>query len=154
MEKSLKFPQGFTLIELTIVVSIISILAAIAIPNFQKFTAKSKQSEAKTMLSLIASLEYDYKLRHGTFLACPLNPPEGQTSWNSSLSAWKELGFEPRGLRYYSYEVTLTLDSFSILAKGNIDSDPAEDLWTLTGKDLTIKNDWNDVSEDIPRTKK
>ena len=45
--------RGFTLIELMIVVAIIGILAAIAIPNFIKFQAKSKQSEAKTNLKAI-----------------------------------------------------------------------------------------------------
>jgi type IV pilus assembly protein PilA len=49
----MKGQKGFTLIELMIVVAIIGILAAIAIPNFLRYQAKSRQSEAKTNLSAI-----------------------------------------------------------------------------------------------------
>jgi len=53
MLKELKKNKGFTLIELMIVVAIVGILAAIAIPNFLNYQAKSQQAEAKANLGAI-----------------------------------------------------------------------------------------------------
>ena len=55
-----RFGQGFTLIELMIVVAIIGILAAIAIPNFIKFQCRSKQSEAKSQLKSMYVAQESY----------------------------------------------------------------------------------------------
>src|ERR671925_986620 len=67
---TLRGHQGFTLIELMIVVAIIGILAAIAIPNFLRYQAKSRQAEARTNLGGIFVAETSYfgeQSRYGNF---------------------------------------------------------------------------------------
>ena len=51
---------GFTLIELMIVVAIIAILAAIAIPNYLNYRYKARTSEAKSNIGAINTLEEAY----------------------------------------------------------------------------------------------
>ncbi len=56
----LRSKKGFTLIELMIVVAIIGILAAIAIPNFMRFQARSRTTEARTNLGAIYTAQVSY----------------------------------------------------------------------------------------------
>ena len=68
--KAFKGQKGFTLIELMIVVAIIGILAAIAIPNFLRYQATSRQSEARTNLGGIFVAETSFfgeRSRYGSF---------------------------------------------------------------------------------------
>jgi type IV pilus assembly protein PilA len=68
MCKAFRKQEGFTLIELMIVVAIIGILAAIAIPNFLQYQMKSRQSEAKTNLMAIKTSEVSWQGERGCFL--------------------------------------------------------------------------------------
>jgi type IV pilus assembly protein PilA len=87
--KALRSSKGFTLIELMIVVAIIGILAAIAIPNFLQYQLKSRQSEAKTNLGAIRTTEISFNGEHGCYLAVPLWPTTAAVAGTKSAAlAW------------------------------------------------------------------
>ena len=61
--------KGFTLIELMIVVAVIGVLAAIAIPNFLNYQCKAKQSEAKSSLGALRTGQEAYFAEYDTYSA-------------------------------------------------------------------------------------
>jgi type IV pilus assembly protein PilA len=76
----LKNRKGFTLIELLIVVVIIGILAAIAIPKFANTKDKAKLASVKTDLRNLVSAQESYFSTHGTYSAA------ADAALNASLS--------------------------------------------------------------------
>lgn len=82
--RTLKSQSGFSLIELMIVVAIIGILATIAIPNFTRFQARAKQSEAKGNLAGIYSAEKAF-----------------YAEWNTYYGLLPDIGFVPEGRLNY-----------------------------------------------------
>ena len=63
--------QGFTLIELMMVVAVISILAAIAYPSYQDYVTRSKRSDAKNALLEMASRQERYYFDNNTYTTDP-----------------------------------------------------------------------------------
>ena len=99
MLSKLKGKKGFTLIELMIVVAIIGILAAIAIPNFLRFQAKSKQSEAKTNLGAIYTGQIAYFGEGNSFGDfTQINwSPSGTPRYHYTLGGWADNNATNRG---------------------------------------------------------
>ncbi|EMT9880003.1 pilin, partial [Neisseria gonorrhoeae] len=61
--------KGFTLIELMIVIAIVGILAAVALPAYQDYTARAQVSEAILLAEGQKSAVTEYYLNHGIWPA-------------------------------------------------------------------------------------
>ncbi|RLB07887.1 MAG: hypothetical protein DRG50_01470 [Deltaproteobacteria bacterium] len=74
MLKKVKNKKGFTLIELMIVVAIVGILAAIAIPAYLDYTVKAKMSEVTSALDALGQAASEYHASLGHFPPMLLMP--------------------------------------------------------------------------------
>ncbi len=112
-----KNETGFTLIELMIVVAIIGILAAIAIPNYLNYQCKAKQAEAKSNLGAIRTMEEAYFAANDAY-----------------TTSTADIGFEVKGgaaQARYTYSITAA-DSTSFSAQAtSADINGATDTWTI-----------------------
>src|SRR5258705_13711864 len=92
---------GFTLIELMIVVAIIRIPAAIAIPNFLRFQLKAKTSEGKTNLAAIRTSEQSFYSEYGRYVSSqglgPTNYPGSAKTSFTTTAGLTTLGWAPEG---------------------------------------------------------
>tara|TARA_B100000315_G_C14590549_1_gene595515 strand:+ start:3028 stop:3459 length:432 start_codon:yes stop_codon:yes gene_type:complete len=131
--------KGFTLVELMIVVAIIGILAAIAIPNFLKYQTKAKQSEAKVNLKGVYTAQLSYFAE------------------NDGYDVFSAISYEPESGARYGYDDggtagvigntgadacasgigAVATGAFSADACANIDGDADVDHWAI--------NDANDL---------
>jgi type IV pilus assembly protein PilA len=118
--------QGFSLVELMIVVAIIGILAAIAIPNFIAMQLKAKRSELPGNVDGIKTTEISYDAAFDGYLTATANPTstpnKQQRDWTSSGS-WTTLGWKPDGQVRGSYAVTAGSTDFTVTASSDVDAD-------------------------------
>ena len=100
----LRNTKGFTLIELMIVVVIIGILAAIAIPKFGNASARAKEKEADGILKQVYTLQQTYYAQWGTFAG--------------SVANLQSVGFEtPTNLQNYTWADAVATTSATCMAK-------------------------------------
>lgn len=74
--------NGFTLIELMIVVAIIGIIASIAVPSYQSHMRETRRSDAHNALLQLAGLQERYYLQNNSYAPdiTTLNPPDVDSS--------------------------------------------------------------------------
>jgi type IV pilus assembly protein PilA len=131
-----------------IVVAIIGILAAIAIPNFIRYQLRSKTSEAKTNLGGIKTNQESFKATEDNYVSTNGNPTDTYDSptkraWDSARTCaatcnrtlptdcieFDCIGFKPAGDVYYDYETSITAamigtaPEFAACAGADLDGD-------------------------------
>jgi len=153
------------------VICIIGILAAIAIPNFMNYQAQSRQAEAKAELGGIMTSELAYYSDLSVYaqdftqigfqivgvsqyydftVTAPVSGGSGSYSWPSG--AWIGLHGTPGDGPYGSGDGNIGLNAlpgatstaFTAIAVGNIDNDPTLDVWSINQVG-DLENPVNDV---------
>ncbi len=119
--------HGFTLIELMIVVVIIGILAALAIPRFWQSTIKTRQSEAKLVLKQVCTSQMLYRA------ASPANSYfiTGAAASSTNRNAFSALDMQIAANAEYSYTITGDANNYVATATANLDGDATVDTWTI-----------------------
>jgi type IV pilus assembly protein PilA len=145
----LRKAEGFTLIELMIVVAIIGILAAIAIPNFIRFQLRSRAGEGKINLAAIRTAEESYIAEFGRYVPFVSTPQAigviGFGAVGSQKVAWVPcpipvlpaspghciIGWQPDGPTYYNYVANTdpTNTSFTVHGESDIDAEGTVNYW-------------------------
>jgi prepilin-type N-terminal cleavage/methylation domain-containing protein len=62
--------EGFTLVELMVVVAIVGILVAVAIPQYQKYQSRARQTEAKIALGGVFTSEQSFSVENSSYTGC------------------------------------------------------------------------------------
>jgi prepilin-type N-terminal cleavage/methylation domain-containing protein len=133
---------GFTLIEMMIVVAIVGILAAIAIPSFSRFQLRTKSAEAKVNINAIRTAETAYVAEFGTYLATSAAPssyagtkPAAFVDPGPVGMNFGTLGWQPEGLVYFQYAVQVAGEAYTIDAAADIDGNGTPQVWGYVSPD-------------------
>ena len=116
--------RGFTLIELTIVVLLIGILAAIAVSTYRMMTNKARMTQAKTVLDHLTKTQAIYYSDHDRYTD------------NVIL-----LDFDPVKYPYYNVSVLLDNDARNYLGIATGVGVMAGDSWTITKDGVPVQAD-------------
>jgi type IV pilus assembly protein PilE len=115
--------RGFTLIELLIVVVVMGVLAAIALPSYKSYVLRAKRAAARTAIQNMAQMQERYFTQNNTYYQI--------NSGSSAPSGWVNYVGDSYASRYYDLTVTSIAGSTTVAASYTIAAAPANG-WTDT----------------------
>nr|WP_299380635.1 type IV pilin protein [uncultured Halomonas sp.] len=134
--------QGFTLIELMIVVAIVGVLASIAYPSYHSYVERSRRGDATTGLLSLAQAQERFMSRCGEY-ASRLEGSSDCSDTDPGLGLSDALSEEG----FYAFSMNATLASYTLTAtpRGSQASD--EQCQRITLNHLGIRTAQNDKGE-------
>jgi prepilin-type N-terminal cleavage/methylation domain-containing protein len=158
---------GFTLVEMMVVVAIIGILSAIAIPSFRGYIQRSRTAEAVRFLGEIRQRQESYRAEFGVYCSvsgdgvsdmgawAPATLPTGGgvAGWTGSPGAWSQLGADPGAAVRFQYRTVAGLPGttppgglgfdgstfwFVAQARGDLDDDGEEMIMEVYSSSLSV----------------
>ncbi len=129
--------NGFTLIELMLTVSIVGLLATVAIPTMMRIQLKAKAAECRVNIAAIREAEETFFAEFGVYASAvpvlPLSIGPTRVAWvlaNSDVHGFNDIGWSPEGLLYFQYGVKTNGElAYTIEARSDIDGDGAYNAW-------------------------
>lgn len=135
---------GFTLLELMVVVVIVGILAAVAIPSFINYVQRSRVAEATTFIAQIRERQAAYRQEWGRYCG-PLAwnpatyaPPSSTQLFDATNPSWAALGAHPDGPVRFRYQV---LAGPPGTAPAGIPGIPSNDFWYVAQAEADLDGD-------------
>ena len=137
MRSILRSSRGFTLLELMIVVVIVGILAAMAIPRFMSAGLRARQAEAKEILRQVYTMQRAYRQEFDVYFG------NAVTANTGAPMAYSRIQVEIMPSALYTYTMVAGVLTFTCTATcGVLDDDAAVDSWTINEQgDLVALSD-------------
>ncbi len=135
--------RGITLIELLIVVVIVAILAAVAIPMYNGYLQRARRADAKTMLEQVRAAQEMWRAEKGCYARDGVDCTGGAYAGAAIAKLQNTMGAPGTTVGYYSWSF-ITLNANSFTARSTPSGTQSSDGWLAINQDGTKTSQYPD----------
>jgi type IV pilus assembly protein PilE len=103
-------PGGFTLIELMVVIAVLAIVLAIALPTYERYVQTSREGALLKTMATIEVFQEDFRLRTGAYAT---------TGLNNTAAITAAIGWEPQRDDGATYCIVAASDGYDVIGRDN-----------------------------------